>query len=90
MAELAPALDVRSLQKRYARGKLAVAGVDLEVKAGELVGLLGPNGAGKSTLSGATGGSSERAALRPSPGSPGTGRRTGRCRPRCCSARPSW
>ncbi len=50
MPEPAPALEIRSLQKRYARGKLALAGVDLEVKAGELVGLLGPNGAGKSTL----------------------------------------
>src|SRR4029079_15829510 len=30
--------------------KWALAGVDLEVGEGELVGLLGPNGAGKSTL----------------------------------------
>jgi ABC-2 type transport system ATP-binding protein len=43
------ALAVRGLAKRYGRVE-ALAGVDLEVGEGELVGLLGPNGAGKSTL----------------------------------------
>jgi ABC-2 type transport system ATP-binding protein len=44
-----PALAVRDLSKRYGSVE-ALAGVDLEVGEGELVGLLGPNGAGKSTL----------------------------------------
>ena len=44
----APALHCRSLVKRYA-DVLAVAGLDLEVRAGECFGLLGPNGAGKTT-----------------------------------------
>ena len=44
-----PALATRGLAKRY--GPIhALAGVDLNVEEGELVGLLGPNGAGKSTL----------------------------------------
>src|SRR5437016_6320503 len=43
------ALVVRGLAKRYGAIE-ALAGVDLEVAEGELVGLLGPNGAGKSTL----------------------------------------
>jgi ABC-2 type transport system ATP-binding protein len=43
------ALSVSALEKRYG-STTALAGVDLEVKEGELVGLLGPNGAGKSTL----------------------------------------
>ena len=45
----APVLAVSGLRKSY-RGQEALAGVDLEIGAGELVGLLGPNGAGKSTL----------------------------------------
>src|SRR5919201_4228674 len=46
---MASALAVRGLAKRYGAVE-ALAGVDLEVREGELVGLLGPNGAGKSTL----------------------------------------
>ncbi|HEY3552841.1 MAG TPA: ABC transporter ATP-binding protein, partial [Solirubrobacterales bacterium] len=45
----APVLAVSQLHKRYG-GQEALAGVDLTVEAGQLVGLLGPNGAGKSTL----------------------------------------
>jgi ABC-2 type transport system ATP-binding protein len=42
-------LAVEGLRKRYGNVE-ALAGVDLVVEEGELVGLLGPNGAGKSTL----------------------------------------
>lgn len=41
-------LQANDLWKSYGKNA-AVAGVTLEVKAGEIVGLLGPNGAGKST-----------------------------------------
>jgi len=40
---------IEGLVKRYADGKVAVAGLDLEVHRGQVVGLLGPNGAGKTT-----------------------------------------
>jgi ABC-2 type transport system ATP-binding protein len=43
------ALSAKGLEKRYGT-TTALAGVDVEVGEGELVGLLGPNGAGKSTL----------------------------------------
>jgi ABC-2 type transport system ATP-binding protein len=42
------ALQVRNLRKTY-QDVVAVAGLDLEVFAGECFGLLGPNGAGKTT-----------------------------------------
>ena len=42
------ALDIVGLQKKFRR-TVAVAGLDLAVAPGELVGLIGPNGAGKST-----------------------------------------
>jgi len=43
-----PAVVCRGLHKRYG-DVVAVAGLDLEVQAGECFGLLGPNGAGKTT-----------------------------------------
>jgi len=43
-----PTLIASDLKKQY-NGKWAVEAVDLEFKAGEVVGLLGPNGAGKTT-----------------------------------------
>jgi len=45
----APLLRVRDLRKSF-RGVKALAGVDVEVRRGEILGLLGPNGSGKSTF----------------------------------------
>ena len=43
-----PLLETRNLSKHFG-GLAAVAGVDLRVEEGEIVGLIGPNGAGKTT-----------------------------------------
>jgi ABC-2 type transport system ATP-binding protein len=53
MHKAATALLVESLDKTYADGTVALAGLDLRVPAGCFFGLLGPNGAGKTTLIGA-------------------------------------
>jgi ABC-2 type transport system ATP-binding protein len=45
---MGPVVEVRDLVKRYGE-VVAVAGISLEVHAGEVFGLLGPNGAGKTT-----------------------------------------
>ena len=44
-----PVVEIRELQKRYGE-VVALAGVDLDIRPGEIFGLLGPNGAGKTTL----------------------------------------
>ena len=44
-----PAIEARALQREFKGGVRAVAGVDLEVAAGEIYAFLGPNGAGKTT-----------------------------------------
>jgi ABC-2 type transport system ATP-binding protein len=43
------ALEVRGLTREFEGGVVAVAGVDLDVAAGEIYAFLGPNGAGKTT-----------------------------------------
>jgi iron(III) transport system ATP-binding protein len=43
-------LEIQGLVKRYARGAAAVAGVDMAVGDGEVLGLVGESGCGKSTL----------------------------------------
>jgi ABC-2 type transport system ATP-binding protein len=48
-------VSIRGLVKRYG-GLEALAGVDLDVREGEIFGLLGPNGAGKTTLIGVVAG----------------------------------
>ncbi len=46
----APVLvSIRGLAKSF-RGVRALAGVDLDIRAGEILGIIGPNGSGKSTL----------------------------------------
>src|SRR5580693_3318373 len=49
MTSDAPAITVRGLVKSFGEVK-ALAGVDLDVTRGTILGLLGPNGAGKTTI----------------------------------------
>ncbi len=44
-----PVVSVRGVEKRFG-GFTALAGLDLDIRAGEIFALLGPNGAGKTTL----------------------------------------
>ena len=48
-----PILDIHGLSKTYKGGAVALDGVDLQIRQGEIFALLGPNGAGKTTLIGA-------------------------------------
>ncbi len=43
------AISAEALTRRFEKGPLAVDGIDLDVRRGEIYGFLGPNGAGKST-----------------------------------------
>ena len=48
----APAIELQALRKTYKKARsetVAVDGLDLVVRRGEVFGLLGPNGAGKTT-----------------------------------------
>jgi heme exporter protein A len=49
MTAIVPAVHVSSLAKRFGR-RIAVAGVDFTLSAGDCLALFGPNGAGKTTL----------------------------------------
>jgi branched-chain amino acid transport system permease protein len=48
-AEAPPVLDGTDVAKRF-EGVDALAGVDIDVRPGEILGLIGPNGSGKTTL----------------------------------------
>jgi ABC-2 type transport system ATP-binding protein len=45
-------IAIRGLDKTYASGQVALRGIDLDIRRGEIFALLGPNGAGKTTLIG--------------------------------------
>ena len=44
------AIELQAVSKRYSRGAIGAAGVDLRVAPGELLALFGPSGSGKSSM----------------------------------------
>src|SRR3712207_3370531 len=53
MSEPPPVLSLRDLRRSYPSGDRileVLKGVDLDIRAGEIVGLIGPSGSGKSSL----------------------------------------
>ena len=48
MEDVSTAIDIRGLRKTFG-STVALDGLDMEVRTGEVHGFLGPNGAGKST-----------------------------------------
>lgn len=45
-----PLIELRNVVKEYAGGVQALRGVDLDVRAGELMAIVGPSGSGKTTM----------------------------------------
>ena len=45
-----PIISIAGLRKSYESGHVALGGIDLDIRGGEIFALLGPNGAGKTTL----------------------------------------
>lgn len=48
-SDMIAGVDIRNLQKKFGRNKVAVSGVSAKMYDGEIFALLGHNGAGKTT-----------------------------------------